>query len=278
MYISAHNNLISREYKLAGNIKMTDLCEIFNLYFDVITDDELGVLDEALRLRYQVYCVEHDFEDSSHFKDGMESDDYDCRSVHGIVCHRSSGVTAATVRLVLPDMDNPEVHFPIEKNCSDSLVSAPLLLKGIPRQSIAEISRFAVSKNFKRRLGEAGSVAGIGPDHEKYVKQDPSGKRVIPHLIVGLFVAIVKLSAEHHITHWYAVMDVSLLRLLNRFGINFMSIGAPVDYHGLRQPCFGRIDDVLAGIWNKRFDIWQLITADGAVWPAPEKPESRIVG
>jgi len=257
---------------------MTDLCEIFNLYFDVITDDELGVLDEALRLRYQVYCVEHDFEDPSHFKDGKESDGYDCRSVHGIVCHRSSGATAATVRLVLPDMDNLDAPFPIEKNCSDSLGMAPSLLKGIPRQSIAEISRFAVSKNFKRRLGEAGSVAGIGPDHEKYVKQDPGGKRVIPHLIVGLFVAIVKLSAEHHITHWYAVMDVSLLRLLNRFGINFMSIGAPVDYHGLRQPCFGRIDDVLAGIWNKRFDIWQLITADGAVWPAPEKPESRIVG
>ena len=257
---------------------MSDLCEIFNAYFDVVTDAEPGVLDEALRLRYQVYCVEHDFEDASHFKDGRESDDYDCRSVHGIVCHRSSGATAATVRLVLPDMDNLDVPFPIEKNCGDSLRQAPSHFKCIPRQSIAEISRFAVSRNFKRRLGEARSVAGIGPDHEKYVKQDPSGKRVIPHLIVGLFVAIVKLSAEHHITHWYAVMDVSLLRLLNRFGINFVPIGDPVAYHGLRQPCFGRIDDVLAGIWDKRFDIWQLITADGAVWPAPEKPAARIVG
>ena len=257
---------------------MSNLCEIFNTYFDVVTDTESSVLDEALRLRYQVYCVEHDFEDSSHFKDGRESDNYDCRSVHGIVCHRSSGVTAATVRLVLPDMDNLDALFPIEKNCGDSLRLAPPCFKHVPRQSIAEISRFAVSKNFKRRLGEAESVAGIGPNIEEYVKQYPRGKRVIPHLILGLFAAIVKLSAEQHITHWYAVMDVSLLRLLTRYGINFIPIGSLVDYHGQRQPCVGRIDDVLAGIWNKRFDIWQLITADGAVWPAPEKSASQSVG
>jgi N-acyl amino acid synthase of PEP-CTERM/exosortase system len=257
---------------------MTNLCEIFNSYFDVVTDNDPGVLDEALRLRYQVYCIEHDFEDSSRCKGEKESDDYDNRSVHGIVRHLSSGATAATVRLVLHDTDNPEAPFPIEKNCNGSLGLDPSLLKGIPRSSIAEISRFAVSKNFKRRHGEADSPAGIGPDHETYVAQDPCGKRVIPHLIVGLFVAIVKLSAEHRITHWYAVMDVSLLRLLNRFGINFIPIGGPVDYHGLRQPCFGSVDDVLAGIWGKRFDIWQLITDDGSVWPAPAKPASGVGG
>jgi len=257
---------------------MSNLCEIFNAYFDVVTDTEPSVLDEALRLRYQVYCIENDFEDSSHFKDGKESDGYDYRSVHGIVCHRSSGVTAATVRLVLPDMNNLDALFPIEKNCGESLRLAPPLLKCVPRQSIAEISRFAVSKNFKRRHGESGSVAGIGPNIEEYVKPYPGGKRMIPHLILGLFAAIVKLSAEHHITHWYAVMDVSLLRLLTRYGINFVPVGGLVDYHGRRQPCFGSIDDVLAGIWNKRFDIWQLITADGSVWPVSEKSLSRFVG
>jgi N-acyl amino acid synthase of PEP-CTERM/exosortase system len=257
---------------------MRNLSEIFSRYFEVITDSRSWVVDEALKLRYQVYCVETGFENAAPFKEKKEFDDFDYRSVHGIVRHSSSGITAATVRLVLPERDHPEVPFPVERHCTESFKFAAPLLKGVPRHSIAEISRFAVSKEFKRRLGEAGSVAGIGPDSEKYVKQGRSGKRVLPHLVVGLFVAIVKLSAEHHITHWYAVMDVSLLRLLNRFGINFMPIGDPVDYHGLRQPCFGRIDDVLAGIWDKRFDVWQLITADGAVWPAPEKSTSRFVG
>jgi len=256
---------------------MSSLSGIFSKYFDVITDDEPWVVDEGLKLRYQVYCVEQGFEDSSRFKDKREFDDFDCRSVHGIVRH-ASGITAATVRLVLPDRDNPDAPFPVERHCGDSLELVAQLLKGVPRQSIAEISRFAVSKDFKRRLGEARHVAGIGPDQDKYVKQDPGGKRVIPHLILGLFIAIVRMSAEHNITHWYAVMDVSLLRLLSRFGINFIPIGGPVNYHGLRQPCFGSVDDVLAGIWSQRFDIWQLITADGVVWPAPSKSASGLGG
>ena len=92
---------------------------------------------------------------------------------------------------------------------------------------------------------------------------------MIPHLILGLFAAIVKMSAEHQITHWYAVMDISLLRLLSRFGINFTLIGGPVEYHGVRQACFGGVDEVLAGIWEKHPKIWQLITANGEAWPAP---------
>jgi len=248
---------------------MSNFCEIFSKYFDVITDDEPWVVDEALKLRYQVYCVEQGFEDSSQFKDQREFDDFDCRSAHAIVRHRPSGITAASLRLVLPDRDNPEAPFPIEEHCGDYSRLVSPLLKGVPRHLVAEISRFAISKDFKRRLGEAGTVAGVGPGHDKYFNQDPSGKRVIPHLILGLFVAIVRMSAEHNVTHWYAVMDVSLLRLLRRFGIHFVPIGDLVDYHGLRQPCFGSVDEVLAGIWNKRLDIWRLITADGAVWPAP---------
>ncbi len=248
---------------------MSNFCEIFSKYFDVITDDKSWVVDEAFKLRYQVYCVEQGFEDSSRFKDQREFDDFDCRSAHGIVRHPSSGITAATVRLVLPDRDNPETPFPIETHCSDSLKLVSPLLKGVPRHSIAEISRLAVSRDFKRRLGEARAVAGIGPDHDKYLKQDPGGKRVIPHLILGLFVAIFRMSAEHNITHWYAAMDLSLLRLLSRFGINFVPIGDLVDYHGLRQPCFSCVNEVVDEVWNKRIDLWNLATAEGSLWPAP---------
>ncbi|MDH3979091.1 MAG: PEP-CTERM/exosortase system-associated acyltransferase [Gammaproteobacteria bacterium] len=248
---------------------MSDLCDLFFQYFDVILDDQPGVIDEATRLRYQVYCIENDFEDASRFDDDREVDEYDRRSVHSVVRHRKLGVTAASVRLVLSDQECPEALFPIEENCAASLKACPSIFRGIPRNAIAEISRFAVSKDFKRRHGEAGNPAGVGPDPDRYLTPDLNRRRVIPHLILGLFAAIVKMSAEHHVTHWYAVMDVSLLRLLTRFGINFMPMGGQVDYHGLRQPCFGSVDEVLAGIWEKRPDIWRLITADGVVWPAP---------
>jgi len=226
-------------------------------------------VDEAARLRYQVYCIENNYEDASRFDDGREVDEYDRRSVHGIVRHRALGITAASVRLVLSDPGCPEAPFPLEKNCVATIKSSAAITSGVSRSCIAEISRFAVSKHFKRRVGEAGHAAGVGPDPDRYIKLDANRGRMIPHLILGLFTAIVKMSAEHHITHWYAVMDVSLLRLLVRFGINFRLMGEPVEYHGLRQPCFGSVDEILAGIWEKRPDIWQLITDNGAAWDAP---------
>ena len=257
---------------------MNDLCELFLQYFDIVTDDDPAVMDEAAKLRYQVYCIENTFEDAYRFTDGKEVDEYDRRSVHGIVRHRQQGITAASVRLVLPDKDTPEALFPIEKNCAQSFQSCQAFINGIPRSSIAEISRFAVSKHFKRRMGEACNPAGVGPDPDRYAKPDINKRRVIPHLIIGLFAAIVKMSAENGVSHWYAVMDISLLRLLARFGIDFRPLGGLVDYHGLRQPCFGAVDDVLAGIWKKRPDIWRLITDDGAKWPAPAEHRLNVGG
>ena len=255
---------------------MSDLCEVFNRYFDVITVDESWVVDEAFRLRYQVYCVEQGFENAAQFKDQREFDKFDCRSAHAIIRHRSSGNTAATLRLVLPDPDNPQILFPIEEYCGDYVRLVSPLLNGVPRHSIAEISRFAISKDFKRRFGEGGHVAGIGPDHDQYFKQDLGGKRVIPHLILGLFAAVFRMSIELKITHWYAVMDLSLLRLLSRFGIDFVPIGDMVDYHGLRQPCLGNVEEAVNNLWRKHLDAWKLVTVDGALWPAPAHDTLKV--
>jgi N-acyl amino acid synthase of PEP-CTERM/exosortase system len=249
---------------------MANLPELFGEYFEVLTGDSLYIREESFKLRYQVYCLEKGFEDATAFPSEQETDQYDKRSVHGIVRHKETGVTAATVRLVLPDKDDPGTAFPVEKNCQTSIHACREILRSIPRGSLAEISRFAVSKDFKRRVGEAGTVAGIGPNPDSYFEQDPSGKRVIPHLTIGLFAAIVKNSARNNIKYWYAVMDVSLLRLLGRFGITFLPLGGIVDYHGLRQPCIGKIDNVLAGILRKQPEVWGLITENGAIWPAPD--------
>lgn len=260
-----------------GVIAMSDLCELFGRYFDVITDDTSWVADEAFKLRYQVYCIEQGFEDASQFKDKREFDDFDCRSAHAIIRHKPSGNTAATLRLVLPDPENLHTPFPIEQHCGDYARLVSPILQGVPRDSIAEISRFAISKDFKRRFGEAGTVAGIGPDRDKYFEQDVGGKRVIPHLILGLFAAVFRMSVERKITHWYAVMDLSLLRLLSRFGIDFVPVGDMVDYHGLRQPCLGNVEEAVNKLWEKHLDAWNLVTVDGALWPAPSNETFGVI-
>ncbi|WJW74468.1 PEP-CTERM/exosortase system-associated acyltransferase [Thiohalobacter sp. IOR34] len=247
-----------------------DLVQAFNRHFRVETHDSPYLRDACYSLRYQVYCLETGYEDAAAFPDGRETDRFDGRAAHALVYHRPTGQAAATVRLVLPDPGDSSRPFPIELHCAASLQAAAFDMAGLPRDRVAEISRFAVSKSFKRRAGEAGTLAGAALGGS--ASRPSVDARAFPHLTLGLFQAIVAMSAEHGITHWYAVMEPSLLRLLTRFGIVFRPIGELSDYHGLRQPCMGVVDEVLEGIWRKRRDVWTLITENGRTWPAPEMP------
>jgi len=46
------------------------------------------------------------------------------------------------------------------------------------------------------------------------------------------------------LTHWYAVMAKGLYLLLKKMGILFVPIGPEINYHGLRSPYLGSIEDI----------------------------------
>ena len=222
-------------------------------------------LDEAHRLRYQVYCVETGFEDPGRHPSGREYDGFDRRSAHSLTRHRPSGDYVGVVRLVLPDVHDPHAPFPLEARSADAIDRTIVDPRRLPRDSLAEISRFAVPKGGRRPNAEASGCRGVSEQTD-----DPDPKpscTLLPHVTIGLFAGIVRISAERGITHWYAIMEPSLFRLLTRFGIHFQPIGPLVDYHGLRQPALGVADEVLTGIHRERPDVWGIITCGGRVWP-----------
>ena len=250
---------------------MDALIETFSRYFEVVpvtTDDQLR---QALQLRYQVYCLETGFEDIEEHSDGLEQDEFDGRAVHSLLIHRPSGLVAGTVRLVLPKLSDLEEPFPIEKHCG-SAIKRPI--KGANRAELAEISRFCISREFKRRVAEAESLWGKGSE-DPLLLEKLAQRRLIPHITVGLFAAIVRMSVEHGVRYWYAVMEPSLLRFLQRFGIEFESIGPMVEYHGERQPCFALADQVLGNMRRECYPVWALITDRGSQWPAAEKEKEK---
>jgi N-acyl amino acid synthase of PEP-CTERM/exosortase system len=246
---------------------MDALIEAFSTYFEVVpvaTDDQLR---QALQLRYQVYCVETGYENAEQHANGLEQDEFDAHSVHSLLIHRPSGLVAGTVRLVLANPARLEDPFPIEKHCG-STVRQPI--KGPNRGELAEISRFCISRDFKRRMAEAETL-WANTSEDPLMAAKFAQRRLIPHITVGLFAAIVRLSAQHGVRYWYAVMEPSLLRFLQRFGIEFESIGPMVDYHGKRQPCFALADQVLGNMRHECYPVWELITERGAQWPASPK-------
>ena len=81
-----------------------------------------------------------------------------------------------------------------------------------------------------------------------------------------LMRGIVAVSGAHNLTHWCAIMEQSLLRLLRATAIHFEHVGPAVEYHGVRQPAVGAISTVLGRIRAEKPLVWSFITADGALW------------
>lgn len=255
---------------------MSNLYAAFHNHFDVVSASTTRLLETAYRLRYQVYCLERPYEDATAYPDQMEYDEYDLHSTHSLVKCKKTGNYAGLVRLVLPNPVNPQALLPMEKYTYADPKRCGIDLSRVPRESIAEISRFSVSKELRLQStatanGSADNPPGIGED-------SVSSKRLLPQITLGLFAGIVRMSAEHGITHWLAVMEPTLLRFLTRYGIHFQVAGPLVDYHGVRQPAVAEVDKILAGIYAQRQDVWEIITDYGNIWPLSKTAAQTMAG
>jgi N-acyl amino acid synthase of PEP-CTERM/exosortase system len=239
----------------------TTLAEFYWSWLDarIANTDELR--DAAFRLRYRVYCVENQFEDPSANPDGRETDEYDDHSAHSLLVYRPSGEPAGSVRLVLPLPHDLDQSFAMQRVCSHALLRDRTRF---PVERMAEVSRFCISKEFRRRWGdgsEAGNETGDGVE----MSADEE-RRILPHLSLGLIESLVRMSVSNGITHWCAVMEPTLLRLLTRLGIHFEPIGPLIEYHGRRQPCYIPLELLLPRMQRERPDVWDVVTRGGRHW------------
>jgi len=201
--------------------------------FEVQVATTPDLVRQCYELRHQVYCIERNYLQGS---TGLELDEFDARSENLALTCRRSGEVVGTVRLVLGSADCPDSSFPMQA------VTPPGLLSHLPIETTAEVSRFAISK--VRRGDHSAALMRLG-------------------LVKGL----VDLSEDLGITHWCAIMERSLLRLLRGDGICFHPAGPMVEYHGMRQPCFSGLDDLLDGVAAARPDIWSYIVGHAPTLP-----------
>lgn len=244
-----------------------DVSTIFNSVFNVELAMSPEALNDVFAVRYQVYCIDRPFEDPSCFVDKREHDKYDPRSAHALIRHRMTRDSVAAVRLIMAGDCQEQADFPMETPYVCRMEQAAQeAFAAAPRKQVAEISRMAVSREFRRRLNEDESASGAS-DFACYSDSE-NGRRAMPYISLGLFTAILQMSVRHDITHWMAMMEPSLLRLLKRFGVEFDHVGPVMEYHGRRRPAFTEAASLLAGIRKRRPDVWSLITDGGRYLPA----------
>lgn len=246
---------------------MNLLTKNFNEHFEVISADTEELLQQAYRIRYQVLCVEErvpDFE-AEKFPREIETDDYDRRAVQSLLRYRPSGEYIGTVRLILSEPSCPEQSFPIEEFAGPHFDPALVQATRLPRAHTAEISRLVIKRAFRSRQEEA-AYPYFSPTS---VKRFPKDRRIVHHPFLGLLVAIMRMSARHGVTHWYAGMEPALHKRLARLGLKLTPLGPLVEYHGVRQPYIGEVGRLMDSIYFKHRDIWELLTEAGTIWPAP---------
>jgi N-acyl amino acid synthase of PEP-CTERM/exosortase system len=92
---------------------------------------------------------------------------------------------------------------------------------------------------------------------------------------LGLIQEIVRQSCALGLTHWAAVMEPKLLRMLAQIGFHFTPVGPLVSYHGLRQPSYASIPETLERLKRERPDHWMVVTDAGALMPAERRGAAR---
>ncbi|MFK8050857.1 MAG: PEP-CTERM/exosortase system-associated acyltransferase [Halioglobus sp.] len=206
----------------------------FGKYFSVSLATTPEERTSAYRIRYRVYCEEFKYfpPDLPSVADPIECDEFDSRSLHCLVTHKSSGIVAGCVRVVTTQSSMYEDPLPLEKYCADGLSLEALELLNLDRKSMGEISRLAVDPQFRRRRGACSQLQEVADG----VSFSPEEKRVFSAIAVAGLMAAAAISELMDKTTIFAMMDPALPRLLRASGMSPARIGREVNYYGPRTP------------------------------------------
>ena len=203
---------------------------------------------EAQALRYRVFCLERGTFAVTPGQT-IDCDEFDHRAQHVLLRRCGDREVVGTARVVPGSVERGANCLPLQRYCT------PSIFRGVDMGSIGEISRFAISKQARGEGGQSGAL-----------------------LRLGLLRGILQASQDIGLTHWCALMEPSLLRLLQATGVHFAHLGDLVQAYGWRRPCIARIDLTLARGKRARPDFYDLIAGGVAASFAEERQTRPVSG
>ena len=214
-------------------------------------DDRKELLQETFRLRYKIYCQEAEFLDDTEYPNEIEQDIFDDQSMHFAALDNTNQVVG-TLRLIF----DSALGFPLEAHCPNFDKSKI----AFPKSQLAEISRLAVSKSWRRRTNDG--LYGLTSYHSSPDDKIPDHiklKRKRPIIVFGLYKQMYLESKRRGITHWYAAMEQKLNATLNKFSFEFEAIGPEHDYYGPVTPFLGNISNIEKRLYSEKPEVFHLM-------------------
>lgn len=211
-------------------------------YFECIGVKGKIMLAETCRARYRVFCEERGFLDGAAYPDHQETDGFDAHSVHVLARHRG-GEIAGTARLILQS----ELGFPCQAHCQFFEAFSYLRDFRSPRLgNYSEVSRLAVSKQFRRRAGDSfyggdprstATADASAPEQRADSVALPPG----PEIFLCILKYLYQETKRRGISHWLIAVERSLHVTLRRMGWPFVAVGPEVDYYGPVRPYLAEV-------------------------------------
>ncbi|MBA2588388.1 MAG: PEP-CTERM/exosortase system-associated acyltransferase [Alphaproteobacteria bacterium] len=250
----------------ANNLRGADetLLAQHDRYFSTVLADSPALMNAAHALRFQVYCLERKFEDADEHPGGLEVDAYDAHAIQGVLFHRPTGGAMGSARLILPVSDI-EDSLPVMSLLRSSLMDLSDYVN--PNQCI-EVSRFAISKEFRRRKSD---------DLDAALPTRADSYRETNLAFLSLLQFVLRESVKRKMFFWTAVMEPKFLRLLARMGICYTPIGPMVMHHGIRQPCYCYLPDMLENARRLQPQCWEVLTDGGVLYEELQANKGRLV-
>jgi len=212
-----------------------NLAAPYHEYFklEVASTEELKQVSH--KLRYDIYCDEHGWEETEKFPDKMDNDKFDSWSEHYLLYHRGTKQYAGTVRLVKTHPDFPDQGIPMVLHYDGEFWDTPNSPLNMPMGSYGEISRLALHKMFRKRAGENETPDGLG---KELFEWNQTERRRFPHIALGLYLSAAAAGLSEGMSGVYAMMEPRLARHLKFAGINFVQVGDPIEFRGKRAPYY----------------------------------------
>ncbi|WP_185827589.1 PEP-CTERM/exosortase system-associated acyltransferase [Halomonas nitroreducens] len=188
---------------------------------------------KVFALRHEVFLRELHYnmrEDSSHH---LEQDEYDSTSIHCLIKHRASGLSAGCLRLVMPSQeeDSPLRRLPVEIHGRDHFNHPDITPYDLPKEELCEVSRLAIARPFRAHHSKEEPLP-YGWDGYRFSEAEA---KTFPLLAIGLFLCTYSLVGLTGRRHVFAMMEPRLPRLLALSGFHFTKVSETIVYHGIRN-------------------------------------------
>lgn len=262
--VFAHGNHETRfDLGVVSKLKSELFYNVFYKLFDVVLADTPELKAAAHRIRYQVFCLEHEgFEDPKAHPDGQEKDAYDVHAEHALLVYRPTGRPIGTVRIVKHNAENWHQSFPMQNLCKSHYLHDETYVK-----NSCEFSRLCISRDLrdeiKNELRLLSNVFSFNSDKHFAIYEKPILNIALAAAPLALVRGAMEMAMNNGCLNIFGIMEPRHMRRLEVAGLVHEQIGPEMEYHGKRVPFVCNILEVFENAFLHNHEMWNIVTMKG---------------